>query len=80
MTLAFYTELRNEIGLEIDSTNNKLQEFAKNSAGMVEITPEFLVAKSKYQIAFDKLRVLNGATSNKVKREYSRATRGSWRN
>ena len=76
MTLELYTELRKPIEERVDRYSSILNTFEKNDSGMVEVTKEFKVAKNSYEIAFNELRVLNGATSNKIKREYSRANRG----
>ena len=76
MTLELYTELRNPINERVNRYSDILNSFAKNASGMVEVTTEFKLAKSSYELAFNELRVLNGATSNKVKREFSKANRG----
>lgn len=76
MTLELYTELRNPINERVNRYSDILNSFAKNASGMVGVTTEFKLAKSSYELAFNELRVLNGATSNKVKREFSKANRG----
>jgi len=76
MTLELYTELRNPINSRVNKYSDILNSFAKNSSGMVEVTEVFKSAKNSYELAFNELRILNGATSNKIKREFSKANRG----
>jgi len=76
MTLEIYTALRNPIDQRVNKYSDILNSFDKNSAGMVEVSEEFKVAKNSYEIAFNELRALNSATSNEIKRQYSRANRG----
>jgi len=76
MTLELYIELRNPINIRVNKYSDILNSFAKNASGMVEVTAEFKSAKSSYELAFNELRILNGATSNKIKREFSKANRG----
>ena len=76
MTLELYTELRNPINIRVNKYSDILNSFAKNASGMVEVTEEFKSAKNSYELAFNELRILNGATSNKIKREFSKANRG----
>lgn len=76
MTLELYTELRNPINIRVNKYSDILNSFAKNASGMVEVTAEFKSAKNSYELAFNELRILNGATSNKIKREFSKANRG----
>jgi len=76
MTLELYTELRNPINNRVNKYSDILNSFAKNASGMVEVTEEFKSAKNSYELAFNELRILNGATANKIKREFSKANRG----
>ena len=76
MTLEIYTALRLPIDKRVNKYSDILNSFSKNDAGMVEVTKEFKSAKDAYEIAFNELRVLNGATPNEIKRQYSRANRG----
>ena len=76
MTLEIYTALRLPIDQRVNKYSDILNSFSKNDAGMVEVTKELKLAKDAYEIAFNELRVLNGATSNEIKRQYSRANRG----
>jgi hypothetical protein len=76
MTLALYTELRNPIAKRVNTYSEILNTFKKNSAGMVDVTNEFKATKNSYELAFNELRALNKHTSNKIKKEYSRANRG----
>ena len=76
MTLELYTELRNPINSRVNKYSDILNSFAKNASGMVDVTEEFKSAKNSYELAFNELRILNGATSNKIKREFSKANRG----
>ena len=76
MTLELYTSLRNPINERVNKYSDILNSFKKNSSGMVEVTEVFKSAKDSYEIAFNELRILNGATSNKIKREFSKANRG----
>tara|TARA_R110002167_G_scaffold12588_2_gene53521 strand:- start:34 stop:267 length:234 start_codon:yes stop_codon:yes gene_type:complete len=76
MTLEIYTALRLPIDKRVNKYSDILNSFSKNDAGMVEVTKELKLAKDAYEIAFNELRALNGATSNKIKKQYSRANRG----
>ena len=76
MTLELYTTLKNLINERVNKYSDILNSFEKNSTGMVEVTEAFKSAKDSYEIAFNELRILNGATSNKIKREFSKANRG----
>ena len=76
MTLELYTTLRNPINERVNKYSQILNSFEKHASGMVEVSEEFKSAKDSYELAFNELRVLNGATSNKIKREFSRANRG----
>ena len=76
MTLELYTTLRNPINERVNKYSDILNSFEKNSSGMVEVTEAFKSAKDSYEIAFNELRILNSATSNKIKREFSKANRG----
>jgi|TARA_B110000285_G_scaffold222075_1_gene275799 type IV secretory pathway TrbF-like protein len=76
MTLELYTELRNPINSRVNKYSDILNSFAKNASGMVDVTEAFKSAKNSYELAFNELRILNGATSNKIKREFSKANRG----
>ena len=75
MTLELYTTLKNPIIERVNKYSNVLNSFERNSSGMVEITKEYKEAKNSYDTAFNELRVLNAATPNKIKREYSIAKR-----
>ena len=76
MTLEIYTALRAPIDQRVNKYSDILNSFDKNASGMVEVTSEFKSAKDSYEIAFNELRVLNGATSNEIKRQFSIANRG----
>tara|TARA_R100000541_G_scaffold45547_1_gene52536 strand:+ start:273 stop:599 length:327 start_codon:yes stop_codon:yes gene_type:complete len=76
MTLELYTTLRNPINERVNKYSQILNSFEKNGSGMVEVTKEFKSAKDSYELAFNELRILNGGTSNKIKREFSKANRG----
>lgn len=71
MTLELYTELRNEIEVRLDKANDLVKSFPVGPMGLVKMTDEFRVAKRKFDLVFNQLRVLNKHTSNKIKREYA---------
>ena len=70
MNLALYTELKNEINERVNKYSDILNSFDKNSAGMVEVTPEFRAAKTSFDIAFKELQTINKAASKELKRAY----------
>ena len=70
MTLALYTELKNEINNRVNKYSDILNSFDKNSAGMVKVTPEFRAAKTSFDIAFKELQTVNKAASKELKRAY----------
>jgi len=75
MTLELYTELKNEINQRVDKYSNILNSFDKNSAGMVDITPEFRLAKTNFNIAFKELQTINKAASKEIMKAYRLANR-----
>ena len=70
MTLALYTELKNEINERVNKYSDILNSFDKNSAGMVDVTTEFRAAKTSFDIAFKELQTINKAASKELKRAY----------
>jgi len=77
MNLQTYTELANPINQRINKYSEILNSFDKNASGMVEITPEFKLAKDSFEIAFNELRALNKFTPKSILRELSRANRAA---
>ena len=75
MTLELYTELKNEINARVDMYTNVLNSFAKNASGMVEVTPEFRVAKNNFEIAFKELQTINKSASKEIMKAYRLANR-----
>jgi len=75
MNLALYTELKNEINNRVDMYTNVLNSFAKNASGMVEVTPEFRVAKTNFEIAFKELQTINKSASKEIMKAYRIANR-----
>lgn len=71
MTLELYTELRNEIEVRLDKADDLVKSFPVGQMGLVKMTDEFRVAKRKFDLVFNELRVLNKNTSNKIKREHA---------
>jgi len=74
MTLAIYTELKNEINTRLDVVNERVQSFSVGG-GLVQMSEEFRAAKTSFDLVFRELQILNKHTSNKIKREYSKAKR-----
>lgn len=75
MNIQTYKMLSNPINARINKYSEILNSFEKNASGMVEVTPEFKLAKDSFEIAFNELRALNKSTPNKVLKEISRASR-----
>ena len=71
MTLAIYTELKQEIEIRLNEADNLVKSFEKGPLGLVPITTEFKEAKRMFDKVFNELRKLNQRTPNSIKREYS---------
>lgn len=77
MTLAFYTETKNEINTRVNALSDKLNSFPKNTSGMVEVTAEFRTVKTRFEIAFKELQTINKFASKELKKAYRDASRES---
>ena len=77
MTIAFFTETKNEINTRIDAITNELNSFPKNAFGLVEATPEFLVVKNRFELAFRELQTINKFASKELKKAYRDAARAN---
>ena len=75
MTIEFYTATKNEINARIDAITNELNSFPKNNAGLVNATPEFLVVKTRFELAFRELQTINKFASKELKKAYRDANR-----
>lgn len=75
MTIEIYTELKNEIETRLSIADVNIKSFPKGQFGLVEMTPEFRLAKNNFDIVFNQLRVLNKHTSNKIKRDCAMSKR-----
>ena len=77
MTLAFFTETKNEINTRIDAITNELNSFPKNAFGLVDVTSEFLVVKNRFELAFRELQTINKFASKELKKAYRDAARAN---